>query len=89
MKYTLTQEAYLTTYSRGGVYFDALYAAAALDENGEEATIYWIPCDDWKEEEDESDVCNWDLPDFIESENLEPDYWGVLTTWRSEDMVIF
>ena len=88
MKYTLTQEAYLTELHMhcgcANVDFSAVFAAAAQDEDGNEVTIYWLPDDNWEEMED-YECCDWDWPDFVDGDHLERDFWGVLTSWKKED----
>jgi len=55
---TLTQQAYLT-----GKYGNAVYKAAAVDDDGNEYMVIWHPYDrSGKGCEDESDACNWDTP---------------------------
>ncbi|GAK02293.1 hypothetical protein JCM19037_519 [Geomicrobium sp. JCM 19037] len=44
---------------------DLYYSAQAVSEEGEEATVYWLANDNWREIEDESEVCEWDTVDYI------------------------
>lgn len=89
MKYTLTQEAYISNIHSSVLDFEVVFQASAIDENGNDAQIFWIPYDNWDELDDLSEACDWDSPDFILAENKILDYWGELSTWNPNDEVIY
>jgi hypothetical protein len=64
--YALTQDAYPTGGSFGtddGARYDGnWYEAHAVDEDGNEYTIYWTRVN-W--DADSGDACDWDNPDYI------------------------
>ncbi len=53
----LTQQPYIM-----GAGEQPWYEAVAINIYGDTARIEWAVVDDWRDIEDESDVCNWDTP---------------------------
>lgn len=66
--YRLTQEAYISNNTSD--YYDMdeelYYTAEAVSEKGELARIVWKAREDWKEIEDEQEICDWDNPAKVE-----------------------
>jgi hypothetical protein len=60
------KQAYLDCDSFG----DPIYIAPAEDEEGGEYLIYWLPYDNFKEIENEDEMCNWQRPYKIERINI-------------------
>lgn len=52
-----TEDGEASTYALQGRW----YEAAAVDEDGNNYTVYWEPLSNWNGE-DEGDACNWDKP---------------------------
>lgn len=63
--YTLDQEAYLDPRCPDGLSGDE-FVASAHDDAGNEYNVYWtISHDDPENEEDMSNLCNWDKPSNV------------------------
>lgn len=61
-EYTLTQDAYID----GSADETPYYRAMAEDAEGNEYEVFWDVLENWKEIEDEQEMCDWDNPAKVE-----------------------
>lgn len=61
-EYTLTQEAYMA-----GTHDAPHFEAHAVDADGNEYMVQWDVRDNWREMDDQSDMCDWDNPASVDA----------------------
>ena len=60
--YTLTQEAYMA-----GTHDQPQFEAHAVDGDGNEYMVQWDVRDNWREMDDQSDMCDWSNPASVDA----------------------